>query len=211
MVASPAVSGARPWRIGLIGLAAVVALFGVGFAWFAFDARRAEPGPKLADGIVVLTGGAGRLELGLRLLAERRGELLLISGAGPGNLADLLSAAGLTANRAAATAPGRVTLGRGARSTRGNARETAEWAAAHGLRSLIVVTSGYHMRRAQLELRRALPADVALHPVPLLPHADDGHDRVPLRLLASEFAKWLGASVGLSAWVTREEEAGAPP
>ena len=44
--------------------------------------------------------------------------------------------------------------------TRGNAAETAEWARAHQVRSLIVVTSAYHMPRALAELGRDLP-DVA--------------------------------------------------
>ena len=202
-------------RHGLSGLATLLALLGAGFVWFAIDARRPEPIPPRAGGIVVLTGGAGRIELGLRLLAEQRADLLLISGTGPGALPDLLAGAGLGAEFAAQVAAqvvrNRVTLGRGARSTRGNARETAEWAATHDLHALIVVTSGYHMRRALLELRRTLPAAVALHPAPLVPHLPDGHDQVPLRLLVAEYGKWLGASAGLAAWVTREEELGIRP
>ena len=209
MAAAPAVSVAV--RVGLIGLVAAVALFGAGFAWFAADARRPAPMPPLAGGIVVLTGGAGRIELGLRLLAEKRAGLLLISGTGAGALPDLLAGAGLGGELAAQVVLRPVTLGRGARSTRGNAREAAEWAAAHQLPSLIVVTSGYHMRRALLELRRTLPAAVALHPVPLVPHLPDGQDQVPLRLLAAEYGKWLGAMLGLSGWAMREEEAASAP
>ena len=205
----------RTMRLGLAGLATLLALLGAGFVWFAIDARRPEPIPKRAGGIVVLTGGAGRIELGLRLLAEQRADLLLISGTGPGALPDLLAGAGLGAEFAAQVAAqvvrNRVTLGRGARSTRGNARETAEWAAAHDLQALIVVTSGYHMRRALLELRRTLPATVALHPVPLVPHLPDGQDQVPLRLLVAEYGKWLGAMAGLSGWATRDEEAASAP
>ena len=214
MAAAPAVSVAV--RIGLTGLVAAIVLFGAGFVWFAIDARRSAPGPPLAGGIVVLTGGAGRIELGLRLLAEKRAEVLLISGTGAGALPDLVAGAGLAgAGRggelAAQVARRPVTLGRGARSTRGNAREAAEWAAAHGLHSLIVVTSGYHMRRALLELSRTLPGTVALHPVPLVPHLPDGQDQVPLRLLAAEYGKWLGALLGLSGWTTRDEEAAFAP
>ena len=194
-------------RAGLAGLAVLVALFGAGFVWVALDARRPAPMPPLAGGIVVLTGGAGRIERGLRLLAEKRAELLLISGTGAGALPDLLAGAGLDGELAAQVSRRPVTLGRGARSTRGNAREAAEWAAAQGLRSLIVVTSGYHMRRALLELRRTVPATVALHPVPLVPHLPDGHDEVPLRLLVAEYGKWLGALFGLSGWAARDDEA----
>ncbi len=193
----------------LAGLALLAGGLACGFAWFAVEARQVAGPPPEADGIVVLTGGAGRVELGLRLLAEHRGARLLVSGTGRGDLVDLVAAAGLPAEIAARIAHDRVTLGRGARSTRGNARETAAWAGTHGMRSLIVVTSGYHMRRALWELRRTVPAQVVLHPAPLVPHLPDGHDEVPLRLLAAEYAKWLGAMAGLSGWVAREEEAAA--
>lgn len=199
--------------LGVAVAAALAAALAGGFAWFAAQASRPAVMPERADGIVVLTGGAGRIELGLRLLAERRAPRMLISGTGRGELADLLAGAGLGAELAARVAPAPVTLGRIARSTRGNARETAEWVAAHDIRSLIVVTSGYHMPRALLELGRLLPASVALHPAPLVPHLAAGQDQVRPRLLVAEYAKWVGALAGLSGWVTREEEANSamPP
>ena len=197
-------------RALLLAAALLAAALGAGFAWFAAEAARPAAPPPRSDGIVVLTGGAGRVELALRLFAEGRAGRLLISGTGRGELADLIAAAGLDPAVSAQVTPGQVTLGRGARSTRGNARETAEWAAGHGMGSLIVVTSGYHMRRALWELRRTLPAAVVLHPAPLVPHLPGGQDQVPLRLLASEYAKWLGAMAGLSAGVAREEEASGP-
>jgi len=193
------------WLLLVLAAIAVLALAG-GFAWFADQARRTTVPPDRADGIVVLTGGAGRVELALRLMAEGRAARLLVSGTGQGDFADIVARARVDEALAARVLPTQVTLGRGARSTRGNARETAEWVAANGMRSLIVVTSGYHMVRALLELRRALPDDVELHPAPLVPHLADGHDRVPLRLLASEFAKWIGAAAGLSSLSPREDE-----
>jgi len=205
MAAAVAVMGLR--RAALFGLAAIVAGLGAGFGWFSVQARWPAPVPALADGIVVFTGGAGRVELALRLLAEGHADRLLVSGTGRGELADLLAAAGLRPELAARVAPGQVALGRFARSTRGNARETAEWVALHGIRSLIVVTSGYHMRRALIELHRTLPAAVVLLAAPLVPHLRDGQDEVPLRLLAAEYAKWLGAMAGLSGWLAREDDA----
>jgi uncharacterized SAM-binding protein YcdF (DUF218 family) len=211
MAAPPALirGGRAAWRLAWRTLALLLALWAAGLAWVALEAGRAGPLPARADGIAVLTGGAGRLELGLRLLADGRAGRLLVSGTGRGELGDLAAAAGLSPIVLARIDPAVVTLGRDARSTRGNARETAEWVAAHRLDSVIVVTSGYHMRRALMELRRAMPARVALLPVPLVPHLADGQDQVPLRLLLAEYAKFLGALAGLSGWVTREEE-GAP-
>jgi hypothetical protein len=50
-----------------------------------------------------------------------------------------------------------VTLGFTALDTRGNARETAKWVAANKVRSIRLVTSDWHMRRAALELEEKLP------------------------------------------------------
>lgn len=198
----------RRLAAGLLLALAVLALgLGAGFAWFAVRAGRSIAAPAQADGIVVLTGGAGRVELALRLLAEGRAARLLVSGTGRAEFSDLAARA-----RVGTALAHQVTLGRFARSTRGNARETEEWVAAHGIHSLIVVTSGYHMPRALIELRRTLPARVTVHPAPLVPTAPDGHDRVPMRLLVAEFAKWLGAAAGFSGMVARDEDAAwAPP
>jgi uncharacterized SAM-binding protein YcdF (DUF218 family) len=201
-------------RLAARTIAAAVLLGGValggGFAWFAWRSGRAEGPPPVSDGIVVLTGGAGRVELALRLLAEGRSQQLLVSGTGPGDVGAIVARAGLDAGLSARLPAERITLGRGARTTRGNAIETADWVAAHGIRSLIVVTSGYHLPRAMVELRRTLPPGVAMHPVPLVPHAPDGHDQPPWRLLLSEYAKWLGALAGLSVTAGRDDEP-APP
>ncbi|HYZ33770.1 MAG TPA: YdcF family protein [Crenalkalicoccus sp.] len=181
-----------PVLLGLLALAA-------GFAWF-LAAAAAIPGDPEArtDGIAVLTGGAERVETGLRLLAAGRARLLLVSGAHPdATLGDLARRAGL--DPAALT--GRVTLGRAALGTRGNAEEIAAWARAHRLLSLRIVTAGYHMPRALLELRRALP-EVALVPNPVQPAAlRDAAVAGRLRtwsLLAGEYLKLIGAYAGLA-------------
>lgn len=60
----------------LLGLAA----WGGGLGWFIIDARRPPAVPAHADGIVALTGGQGRIEQSLQLLAQGYGDRLLISG-----------------------------------------------------------------------------------------------------------------------------------
>ena len=180
---------------GLLGLAA---LWGVGFAGFSHTARQPGPPPPLADGIVALTGGADRIETALRLLANGHAPLLLVSGVARGtDLAEVAHRVRLDPAQLA----GRVTLGREATTTWGNAAETAAWARSHAIRRLIVVTAGYHMPRALLEIRRALP-DVALYPVPVLPPALRGAmDGATVRMLASEYDKLLAVRFGLVRWV----------
>ena len=193
---SPAhASRRRQWAAtALAGLGCGIMLWLGGFAWFIHLSTRDAIPPPQADGIVALTGGAERVETALRLLAEGRAAKLLVSGVG--------GAAEFTglANRAHVDPKlaDRVTLGRLAASTRGNAAETAEWVHDNAMRSLIVVTSGYHMPRALAELSRTLPG-VVLYPVPVTPPAlRDGFDAAIVRLLAGEYTKWLATEAGLS-------------
>lgn len=179
---------------GCAVLALLAVVWTAGFAWFIHAAWRRPELPQLqADGIVALTGGADRIETALHLLSEGRGRILLVSGVGgPTDFANLARRAGIDA--ALRT---RVTLGRLAASTRGNARETADWAQANNVHSLLVVTAGYHMPRALSELARALPS-VVLRPVPVLSPGMRG--KLPLRLLVGEYSKYLVAASGLSGW-----------
>lgn len=173
-------------------LAMAVLALGIGFIRFvAVVHRPCGPLPQ-ADGIVALTGGAERIETALRLFAAGRAPLLLVSGVARG--------AGLQAlTRRADLDPAplatRVTLGRNATSTVGNAEETAAWAHVHDIHSLIVVTAGYHMPRALLEMERAMPG-VTLYPAPVQPPGM--HRLGTLRLLGSEYLKLLAAAVGAS-------------
>jgi len=183
-------------RIGAL-LMLPVLVWTAGFAWFVFASTRTPPAPPPeADGIVALTGGAERVETALRLLAAGRAPLLLVSGTGGGAaLSDLASRAGVDPGGLA----GRVTLGRRAATTRGNAAETASWAADNGVHSLLVVTAAYHMKRAMVELSRTLP-DVALYPVPVTPPGMQDrtwlYDATHLRLMAEEYTKWLLVRAG---------------
>lgn len=180
-----------------------------GFVWFLNVTERPVEPPPYTDGIVALTGGAGRVELGLRLLASGQANRLLLSGIGGGTeLATLGRLAGVDTARFS----DRVTLGRYAASTRGNGVETAAWAEQNRIKSLVVVTAGYHMLRALAELRQALP-DVLLYPLPVYPvplHAGDGERGPGLRLEAEEYTKYLLTVSGLSAWLPRREPVAVP-
>lgn len=174
-----------------------------GFVWFLhITSQAAAPLPLRVDGIVALTGGPGRVEMALRLLADGGADKLLVTGVG-GNI-DLL-ALGRLAGMDLDPLGTRITLGRHAASTRENAEETAAWAAQNRIRSIIVVTASYHMPRALAELRQALP-EVQLFPLPIPPllPADADHAARPhgssLRLQAEEYTKYLLTMAGLSAW-----------
>ncbi len=77
---------------------------------------------------MAFTGGPERVETALRLLAEGRADRLLLSGIGGGaELPELAHRAGVDPLPLAT----RVTIGRNATTTRGNAAETAAWARAN--------------------------------------------------------------------------------
>jgi uncharacterized SAM-binding protein YcdF (DUF218 family) len=196
----------RGRKAKVLGMVLVVVLltWGSGLVWFMHLAGRAGSVPAHVDGIVAFTGGVDRVETALRLLAEQRGDKLLLSGIGGGaELSELAPRAGIDPAPLAA----RVTLGRGATTTRGNAQETAAWAKANGLQSLLVVTASYHMPRALTELERALP-DVTLFPLPVLLDTAPRHAAVPFRLVVEEYVKYLAARMDLTAIIPSRE---APP
>ncbi len=136
----------------------------VGLIWFAthLPAAVAEP-TRQTDAIVVLTGGSGRIQQGLALLAEKRAKQLFISGVYRGiDVRELLR----VSQQSPADLECCIALGYEADSTRGNARETAGWLREQGLHSLRLVTAAYHMPRSLLEFRRAMPGvEIVPHPV----------------------------------------------
>jgi uncharacterized SAM-binding protein YcdF (DUF218 family) len=174
-------------------LAAIVALAG-GFLWFAFSiAREEEPLGRGADGIVALTGGAARITDAVELLASGRGRRLLITGVGAAtNTAELMRLAPDHERWFGCC----IDLDYSAANTVGNAVQARVWARERGFRSLVVVTSGYHMPRAMLEIRHRLP-DVTLIPFPVVSGIGTGpwwrHAGLA-RILVYEYLKYLAAA-----------------
>jgi len=199
MARAPAMSrfaaGSALRKLACVAALMLAAAWVAGFIWFLRGAVQPEDSTMKADGIVVLTGGADRIATGVRLLAQGRGRVLLISGVGHGaDLAAVLRGTGIDPGKVAA----RTTLGRSATSTAGNADETAAWVRQQRLGSLIVVTASYHMPRALTELARSLP-EVRLIPYAVLPPALRGPESLgTLGLLAHEYTKWLASELGLA-------------
>ncbi|MGH7017564.1 MAG: YdcF family protein [Caulobacteraceae bacterium] len=142
---------------GLAVLLVALLVWAAGLMAFAQRVVTSTPAadPPAADGVVALTGGSDvRLETAGRLLEEGKARRMLVSGVNPRlRRAELLPLTGA----ARRTFDCCVDLGFTAADTKGNARETARWAKAMHIRSLILVTADYHMPRALLELRSALP------------------------------------------------------
>ncbi|MSP82069.1 MAG: YdcF family protein [Alphaproteobacteria bacterium] len=179
-------------RATAVILAVATVAWSAGFLWFVGVIPMAPAATvETTDAIVVLTGGQLRLDTGIALLKDGRAGKLFISGVHRGvDVAQIL--------RLAEEAPDAlrccIELGHDAADTRGNAAETAEWAARAGIRSIRLVTANYHIPRSRVEFERALPTvAIVLHPV--------FSDQVPVgewwrrpgtaALLAGEYSKYV--------------------
>lgn len=195
---SPDVPAPRRWlRVTIVATLAILFVgAALGFVGFLSQVHGTETGPAgKADGIVVLTGGSSRVSDAMELLAGGYGKRLLISGVHPTNAASDISRS-LPDNHALLGCC--VDLDRSAVNTRSNAAETRRWARERGFKSLIVVTSNYHMPRAIVELSHAMP-DVELLPFSVI--GDKWRDEpwwtsgATLRLLLSEYVKYVAAEL----------------
>lgn len=169
IVTSPRAQRRRSRRnTGLILLlvVAITGLWSAGFYRFAQDVipNRVADVDSQTDAIVVLTGGSGRLVVGLDLLKSGAADRLFISGVYQGiDVNQLLimfreNPDGLASKIAVGNAV----------NTQENATETAAWAAAENISSIRLVTAAYHMPRSLLEFQFYMP-DVLMLPHPVFP------------------------------------------
>ncbi len=139
-------------------LSVLVLAWAIGFLWFVVALPRPVSGMK-TDAVIVPTGGAGRIARGLEVLDQGLATRMLVSGVDsevrPGEFA---AEFGVGPERMACC----ITLGFAAVDTRSNAAETAKWVAQNEVRSLRLVTTDWHMRRAAGELDRTLPEHVTV-------------------------------------------------
>ncbi len=137
-------------------LSGLVLIWALGFLWFTVALPQPAE-PVSADAVIVPTGGAGRISQGLAVLDAGLAQKMLVTGVDPEVTPEEFAA---EFEVDAARMDCCITLGFVAVDTRGNAAETAEWAAENGVQSLRLVTTDWHMRRAAGELRRTLPSSV---------------------------------------------------
>ena len=138
-------------------LAGFVALFyAVGFLYFALSL----PGPTgdtKTDAVLVPTGGPGRIARGLEVLRAADARMMFVSGVDPEVTPQEFANEFDVRPREMRCC---VTLGFLAVDTRSNAGEAAQWLTSNDIRTVRLVTTDWHMRRARYEIARLLPADV---------------------------------------------------
>ena len=140
-------------------IAFLLLLYVLGYAAFAVLLPKGGD-ERTTDGVVVLTGGAKRLERGLDLLERGKARRLLISGVErtvrPAELVEHYNADAQMFECC-------VDLGREAVDTRSNAEETARWLKRHKLKTVRLVTTDWHMPRASFELARQTDGQVSIY------------------------------------------------
>ncbi len=152
----------------------------LGYAAFAVFLPKAGD-ERTTDGIVVLTGGAKRLERGLNLLEDGKARRMLISG-----VERTVRPAELAARYG--TKPELfeccIDLGREAVDTRSNAEETTRWLKKQKFESVRLVTTDWHMARAGFELNRQAGDGIDVYP-------DAIESRPRFATLFTEYNKYL--------------------
>lgn len=151
-------------KVYIIAAAAAVALLAAltasGFASFADRTRSLVSVPcASADAVVVLTGGRNRAEEGLRLLKNGSARILILSGVNRD--ADLDS---IFLNSLSNAERGNIILDKASTSTYRNAVEVRGIMRRMRLNSMLLLTSGYHMARAEYIFRKLMPADIKILP-----------------------------------------------
>ncbi len=137
-------------------LAGLVIGWALGFVWFATSLPQPLAGGT-SDGIVVLTGGEGRIGRGLDRLRAGAAKRMLVSGVDH-EVKPVEFAVEYKVEPALMACC--ITLGYRSVDTRSNAQETAQWIARQHFTSVRLVTTDWHMRRAAFELRQVVPASV---------------------------------------------------
>lgn len=150
------------------------------------------------DLIAVLTGGQGRLKEAFRLLESGQGRVLLISGTSA-SLEDILQANGIS--NIPPPLISRVILDPHSQGTFDNAKEIKSAVLSFDARSVLVVTSNYHMQRSleliQDEFSKEPRVDTVLHAYPVnSPNFDPDYwfiSATGWQIFVSEYFKSLGA------------------
>jgi uncharacterized SAM-binding protein YcdF (DUF218 family) len=141
------------------GLSLLFLAWAIGFLWFVVALPRPAEDGIATDAVIVPTGGPGRIARGLAVLGGGQAKKMLVSGVDPEVRPQEFAAQFRVSPRDMACC---VTLGFAAVDTRTNADETAKWVAQNEVRSLRLVTTDWHMRRAAGELDRTLPESVTV-------------------------------------------------
>ena len=174
---------------GLFSLAVIALLaLAVLFIDFTYKTFSVTPRSVKNDAIVVLAGGRGRVEEGVRLYHDRQARYLFLIGVDP-----VVRKADLFKERSGERGGEGVFLENVSRNTLENALYARDLILKKHILSIKLITSRYHMKRAILIFRNTLPKNIAIyaHPVDSRNLKEEWWSHLgSFRLLFSEFYKY---------------------
>ena len=146
-------------RSTMLSIATILLLWSGGYLYYIqYTKSYLIDKSTITNAIVVLTGGRQRINTGIALLKAGYAPILYISGVESKNqLKNFLSENHIQQDQ--------VMYGNAA-TTEGNAIEIADFISNHGISSIRLVTSSYHMPRALLEVQRFIPMNSRVNIVP---------------------------------------------
>ena len=130
------------------------------FVFFGIVAAQSPENPEsVSDVAIVLTGGSGRIESGFDLIVKGGSKALLISGVHESvKLKDLVGMWDAdNKERNTILTHCCIYMDYKAESTESNASETAAWIKNKDIKTVRIISSDYHIPRAWLLFRRAMP------------------------------------------------------
>jgi uncharacterized SAM-binding protein YcdF (DUF218 family) len=174
---------------GIFSLMVIIIIaLGALFIDFAYKTFSLRPQEAKTDAIVVLAGGRGRVEEGIRLYRGQTAHWLFLIGVDPSvQKKDLLKGGNREIDEEG------VILEKVSRNTLENAFYARDLIIKKDVRSIRLITSRYHMKRAALIFRNLLPKDVAIYPHPVDSRnlkEEWWNDGGSFRLLSTEFYKY---------------------
>ena len=135
-------------------------IYALGFVYFALTlGKPAALDAAPTEAAVVLTGGSNRIEHAIEVLKDHEAQRLLVAGADPSvTKADIARRLGGSRRLINCC----VDLGSESVDTRSNAEEASRWIALHHFKSVRLITSDWHIRRARYEFRKVLGGKITL-------------------------------------------------
>jgi len=140
--------------------AILILFYALGFVLFALTLGKPAPADAAAtDAAIVLTGGPSRIEHAIDVVKDHKAKRLLVAGVDPSVTKPDL-ARRIKGSRSWLACC--VDLGSESVDTRSNAEEAGRWLAGHNYKSVRLITSDWHMRRARYEFDKVLGSKYAL-------------------------------------------------
>lgn len=157
-----------------------------GFGYFVTTVKNTSQDlSTVVDGIVVLTGGQGRIAEGMKLYQQKLGRNLFISGVYKGVDARELARKQELSKEAEILLKDEH-LGYKALNTIQNAEEILDWIQKNNIHTIRLVTADYHLQRSIQELRKLIPSlEIIGHPI----YVTSQLDHIAFRRLWREYIK----------------------